>query len=144
MRLPKTRNDDFEGAETVTRIRVFHHNNPRQAMVSGYCPGDAVTEVFRYESRNTDGHPLPHAYDLCNVGDDPEFCDPPDSRAVDYRRRKNRSLSVGDVVAIADGDGERWYAVASVGFDTLDTPPVVRGQQRFGTTPYDAREVMQA
>ncbi|MBS2537096.1 hypothetical protein KGQ20_30500 [Catenulispora sp. NF23] len=47
-------------------------------------------------------------YDICdsvwallNVGDDPQ-AGTPDPRAVNYRRRGHRSLSVGDVAAVGD------------------------------------------
>jgi hypothetical protein len=115
----------------TTTVRVFHNNNPRDAMVFGFQPapyqdGDTqqpahtVTEVFSYPAQPDDPHPVPFAYDLCNVGDDPAFFNPPDPRAVEYRERANRSLSVGDVVAVHDERGTRWYACASVGFDALD------------------------
>ncbi|HEY0697395.1 MAG TPA: hypothetical protein VGD43_06255 [Micromonospora sp.] len=42
---------------------------------------------------------LSDVYRLFNVGHDPQF-GTPDPRAVVYRERGNRSLSVGDVVAL--------------------------------------------
>lgn len=134
----------------ATTVRVFHNNNPRDGMVFGFQPatyqvGDTdqpahtVTEVFSYTALPEDPHPVQFAYDLCNVGDDPAFFDPPDPRAVEYRDRANRSLSVGDVVAVHDDEGcTRWYACPSLGFDALDQAPVIENAEQHGTTPVDA------
>lgn len=134
----------------TTTVRVFHNNNPRDAMVFGFQPttyqvgdteqpGHTVTEVFSYTALPADPHPVPLAYDLCNVGDDPAFFDPPDPRAIEYRDRANRSLSVGDVVAVHDDErGTRWYACASLGFDVPDQDPVIDNVEQHGTTPVDA------
>ncbi len=98
-----------------------------------------VTEVFTYTALPDDPHPVQLAYDLCNIGDDPAFFDPPAPRAVEYRDRANRSLSVGDVVAVRDDEhGIRWYACASFGFDALDQAPVIENGEQHGTTPVDA------
>ncbi|MFC4859254.1 hypothetical protein [Actinophytocola glycyrrhizae] len=136
----------------TTTVRVFHNNNPRDAMVFGFQPapyqvGDTeqpahtVTEVFSYTALPDDPYPVQFAYDLCNIGDDPTFFDRPDPRAVEYRDRANRSLSVGDVVAVHDNRGERgtrWYACAHAGFDLLDQGPVIENAEQHGTTPIDA------
>ncbi len=134
----------------TTTVRVFHNNNPRDGMVFGFQPtpyqvGDTeqpahtVTAVFSYTARPDDPHPVQFAYDLCNIGDDPFFFDPPDPRAVEYRDRANRSLSVGDVVAVHDTErGTRWYAVADAGFDALTQVPRIENAERHGTTPVDA------
>ena len=134
----------------TTTIRVFHNNNPRDGMVFSFQPapyhlGDTelpahtVTEVFSYTALPDDQHPLQFAYDLCNIGDDPSFFDPPDPRAVEYRDRGNRSLSVGDVVAVHDEErGTRWYAVAGTGFDALTQAPLIQNAEHDGTTPVDA------
>lgn len=83
----------------TTTVRVFHNNNPRDGMLLGFqpapyavdgieLPAHTVTEVFFYTALPDDGpHPVQFAYDLCNVGDDPAFFDPPDPRAVEYRER---------------------------------------------------------
>ncbi len=59
-------------------------------------------------------------FELFNVGEDPAF-GPPHPRGVDYRRCGNRSLSVGDVVAV---DG-RFYACASTGWAALKDRPLI-------------------
>ena len=55
---------------------------------------------------------------LLNVKEDPAF-GPPDPRAVDYRLCRNRSLSVGDIVAV---DG-RFYACEPSGWQALQHAP---------------------
>lgn len=133
----------------TTTVRVFHNNNPRDGMVFGFQPtsyqvGDteqpahSVTEVFSYTARPDDPRPVQFAYDLCNIGDDPSCFDPPDPRAVEYRDRANRSLSVGDVIAVHDEHGTRWYAVAGAGFDALDQAPLIENAEQDGTTPVNA------
>jgi hypothetical protein len=133
----------------TTTVRVFHNNNPRDGMMLGFQPAPymvggteqpahTVTEVFSYPLLPDAPHPVQFAYDLCNVGDDPDFFQPPDPRAVEYRDRANRSLSVGDMVAVHDEHGTRWYAVADAGFDALDPAPVIDNAEQFGTTPVDA------
>lgn len=120
-------------------IRVFHNNNFRDAVLFGYQPVHTLTEVYRYPPADDDRSHPQYAYDLFNVGDDPSIFERPDQRAIEYRALANRSLSVGDVIAIQDSDGDtRWYACATVGWDTLDTPPVIHNQEHHGTTPYDA------
>jgi hypothetical protein len=87
----------------TTTVRVFHNNNPRDAMVFGFQPtpyhvGDTelpahtVTEVFAYPALPDDPHPVEFAFLLCNGGDGPDLVDSPDPRAVTYRERANRSL----------------------------------------------------
>lgn len=69
---------------------------------------------------------------LLNVGDDPTFNESgPDPRAVQYRMRGNRSLSVGDVIQI----GVRWFACASSGWVplVLGAPTLCVGASRYGT-----------
>lgn len=79
-------------------VRVFHNEDTRNSFTFGYRAGDPMTEVYRYET--TAAQPLPEAYWLMNVGDDPEFTGgKPDPRATAYRARQLRSLSIGDAVA---------------------------------------------
>lgn len=134
----------------MTTIRVFHNNDFRDGMVFGFqpapyevegteLPAHTVTEVFSYTALPDDPHPVQFAYTLTNVGEDPDFFDPPDPRAVQYRERANRSLSVGDVVAVHDDErGTRWYACAHAGWDDLDQAPVITNAEQHGTTPIDA------
>lgn len=112
-------------------MRVFHTNNPRDARFDP--PGThPATEVYRYtvevselggfglaadlddDDTSNDLCVANHAWMLFNVGDDPEF-GKPDPRAVDYRKRGNRSLSIGDVVAVEG----RFYQVTGNGWEPL-------------------------
>jgi hypothetical protein len=132
-------------------VRVFHTNNFRDAHFDP--PGThPVTEVFRYtvEIDELAGFGLAgdlddgdtsndlcvcnHAWVLFNIGDDPDtYGQDPDARALDYRRRRNRSLSIGDVVAVE----ERYYQAASVGWEPLpDAPRVDPDGHEPTSTPY--------
>ncbi|MDT7785203.1 MAG: hypothetical protein QOF58_3622 [Pseudonocardiales bacterium] len=112
-------------------IRVFHNNNLPTSMLDGYKSRDTVTEVYLYVEDALDDHVLlGRAFDLFNIGHDPEF-GVPDERAVEYRDRGNRSLSVGDVVAIDD----RFYTFDRVGRRRLEEQPTIRQRASHGTTP---------
>ncbi|MCP2341144.1 hypothetical protein [Actinomadura rupiterrae] len=115
-------------------VRVFHNTatdaDGHALGFDGYRPEHPVVEVWQL--------PVPTAppldicervYQLLNIGDDPDFGDP-DLRAVGYRRRRNRSLSVGDCLAV----GDRFYAVAPTGFTAIG-PPQITDQGRPGSTP---------
>lgn len=120
---------------------MIHHNISDHAMINGYRVGDDVVVVAEYDVEVADPDRaaidvsvLEDAFDRFNVGDDPLFTlaqrvhvlnpeavpVPPgvDTLAFVYRQRKNRSLSVGDVVEI---DG-RAYACAKVGWTRLQGP----------------------
>ena len=64
------------------------------------------------------------------MDEDPAF-GPPDPRAVDYRLCRNRSLSVGDIVAV---DG-RFYACEPSGWQALQHAPRIDQRTTHGTTP---------
>jgi hypothetical protein len=112
-------------------IRVFHNLSDR-AMLSGYL-GQPAVEVLTYHepptARTCDVDLVESAFQLCNVGDDPEFGDP-DQRAIRYRNRGNRSLSIGDIVAV---DG-RFYACQRIGWRRITEPKQLH-ERRHGTTP---------
>lgn len=118
----------------AVRVRVFHNNYAPSAFLRGYESGDTVTEVFTYSTQRTadtnDDVLAAEAYTLFNVGHDSEF-GVPDPRAVDYRARRNRSLSVGDVLDI---DG-RFFACDAVGWRALPEAPPVEQIAASGTTP---------
>ncbi|WP_309117053.1 hypothetical protein [Saccharothrix sp.] len=110
------------------------HNADDQALITGYRR-QPVIPVLRFQeppaARTNDIDLAEHAFALCNIGDDPEH-GAPDPRATDYRRRGNRSLSIGDVV-IVDG---RAYACQPRGWLRIPKPAqtLVR---RHGSTPLD-------
>jgi hypothetical protein len=118
-------------------VRVFHNtardaNDRPIAMLDGYAAAHVVTCVAECTVDSTGATDLAvcdEAYRLFNVGDDPEF-GTPDPEAVEYRARRNRSLSVGDVVSV---DG-RHYACDPRGWRAID-PPRVDTVTTYGTTP---------
>ncbi|GAA2798971.1 hypothetical protein [Saccharopolyspora taberi] len=123
----------FSPQRPPARIRVFH-NAERTAMLGGYTAGHAVVEVYAYDepdvtAETTDVELADRAFELFNVGDDPDFGEV-DHRAREYRDRRNRSLSVGDVVAV---DG-RFHACAAAGWRPIAPPQQARITQP-GTTP---------
>jgi len=142
---PATESDDTatepESSDTsmperiVTRVRVFHNNQAREAMLTGYEIGHTVTEVYTYDETDPaatadDLDVADRAFELFNIGDDPAY-GTPDPRAVEYRDRKNRSLSVGDVLAIAG----RFHACDFTGWREMGKQPTIRQQPERGTTP---------
>ena len=124
------------------RALIFHNittdaNGRPLGMLDGYEHGHALVPVAIFD---VDGdYPLEQIYHLLNVGDDPQMmggC--PDERAVIYRQNRNRSLSVGDVVALKDGDEITWSMCASIGWTTI-TPPrwLAAHASQHGTTAMD-------
>lgn len=122
------------GAPAAVWVRVFHNNHSGEKYLRGYESRQTVTEVFTYTARpkgDTHDHVLAdEAFALFNIGDDAAY-GTPDPRAVDYRVRGNRSLSVGDVVAI---DG-RFHSCDSSGWHELTEQPPVEQRAAPGTTP---------
>ncbi|MGM1063107.1 hypothetical protein [Saccharothrix sp. Mg75] len=118
-------------ARRPVTIRVFHNLHDRALLVGHQ--GQPVAEVLAYReppsTRSRDVDLVESAFQLCNIGDDPEF-GRPDPRAVRYRHRGNRSLSIGDVVAV---DG-RFYACQRIGWRRIPAPRQLN-EQRHGTIP---------
>jgi hypothetical protein len=72
----------------------------------GYSPGDELRLAIEYDvPAGPDASVLEDAFRLFNIEEE-------DPRAVEYRSRRNRSLSVGDVVEIND----RRYACEMLGW----------------------------
>lgn len=130
-------------------VTVFHNiagdeHGRTIAMLDGYQHGHPLVPVLQDLvglGTPTEGgvsELLEHYYHLLNVGDDPAFGGP-HPLAVIYRQQGNRSLSVGDVIAIENGAVVSWFAVASFGFDPLAEPPAfyARFAKQHGTTPLD-------
>lgn len=123
-----------DAPRSTARVRVFHNNDFFGGLRGGYQADHTVTEVYAYDE--TDLSPedddmvlVERAFELFNVGDDPERGDP-DTRALVYRERGNRSLSVGDVVAV----DQRFYACGSFDWRELEDL-TIQQQQNDGTTP---------
>jgi hypothetical protein len=121
-------------AELVT-AEAFHNLDAR---FGPYEPGHRVVRVFvgKFDDPgNNDIAVCNTVFELLNVGHEPEFTNgDPDIRAVAYRERENRSLSVGDIVTIQRGTATQYYAVASRGFTTIAKPTIV-GEAAPGTMP---------
>jgi hypothetical protein len=122
------------------RIRVYHNVARDPAgrplgMLDGYAPDHPVALVAELHLPTTGVAPMDAAstlatvFRLFNVGDDPEF-GTPDPHAIEYRSRGNRSLSVGDVVAV----GDRHFACARISWDPID-PPRIEPIRVPGTNP---------
>lgn len=120
---------------TPARVRVFHNNAVAEAALFGYRPQHSVTEVFtftalRWGATIEDDGICEQTFELLNVGDDPAFGEP-DARALAYRRNRNRSLSVGDVIAV----DARFYTCDSRGWTALPAEPAIEQRAAHGTTP---------
>lgn len=113
------------------QIQVFHNvtkdaHGRHVGMLDGYRAGHDLALVYEYTVPDDksarfllDGRTYAEdAFHLFNVGDDPAY-GTPDPRAVEYRAKRLRSLSVGDVVVV----GERAYACAALGWDPIAGPP---------------------
>lgn len=124
--------------EVTTRVRILLNPDPLAAWC-GYRPGVPVHPVFTYlatgsdhmwlreqawQVGNYDGHPPADVDPVHEPGAESDAFTArlvePQTRelAADYRRRADRSLRTGDVVAI-DGD---FYACAGLGWEPIDTP----------------------
>ena len=114
-------------------VRVFHNNHTPESFLRGFTPGQTVTEVAAFTlapHRKSDLVVADKVFWLFNIGDDPAF-GTPDPAAVNYRARGNRSLSVGDVVAV---DG-RFHSCDPSGWTVLATPPTIDPHAVPGTAP---------
>lgn len=112
------------------RVRVYHNANRDErgrptGYLDGYAPTDKVVHVAtwhvtrRYgDEYRTDQFIQGEAWKVFNVGDDPEFGLVYEV-ATEYRARRNRSLSMGDVLQIDEGG---WYACEDFGWKAINTP----------------------
>jgi len=91
-------------------------NQSRDDYVFGYQPGDQLEAAATFDVSPSllDGPDGPHAV-LELVFSELNIDDPTEQWALDYRARRNRSLSVGDVVQL----GESAFAVAGCGWDNV-------------------------
>jgi hypothetical protein len=118
----------------------------------GYSPHHPLVPVFQYTEETplnvTRDRVLEATFHLFNVGDDPAF-GTPDTRAVQYRARRNRSLSVGDVISLTcpvptinaqvQLRMTKWFTCASVGWTELPSAPTSFAHRAStpGTTALD-------
>lgn len=119
-------------------VDVFHNvSTDPMRYLQGYTDGDPLVKVATVtvpDSITEVSSACEWVFRLLNVGDDPAF-GTPDPQALDYRRRRNRSLSVGDVL-LFDGAG---FTCANAGWAACRVKPeqiVTRSQH--GTTPVEA------
>jgi hypothetical protein len=110
--------------DTTYQVRVYlnRETDPQGrplGMLDGYSPEHRMSlELETTETAPTVSTVCERMFHLLNVGDDPEF-GPVDERAVEYRSRRNRSLSIGDVVEV-DGCA---YACARSGWTAVRRAP---------------------
>ncbi len=95
-------------AAATVRVEAFHNLDTE---ADRYQHGHRVTRVFA--TQEPGGEPAAvcaEIHRLLTIGDAP--CGRrPDPRAVAYRRRGNRGLSLGDVIAISGPTGTAYYAL---------------------------------
>lgn len=110
-----------------------YHNVGSDPMkfVLGYQDGDPLVLVDRYTSSSDPANgvmaALEQVFYALNIGDEAG-----DMQALDYRQRRNRSLSVGDV-CIIDGVA---YKCASLGWERCTVfPGQIKSYAIHGTTP---------
>lgn len=123
-------------------LQVFHNvSSDRMRFFEGYKPEDPLTHVFDLVVVGADldqgvHKVLDYAFYVLNIGHDSDRITVEDkAQAIAYRERKNRSLSVGDVIII---DGVA-YACAALGWDQVTVHPhqVIADYAEHGTTSLD-------
>ena len=110
----------------TVHVQAFHNVEPL-AMLFGYEPGHRVRRAFTAQMPAADPYDVCEAvFILLNGGD---LAAGRDQRAQEYRRRGERSLSKGDLVAISDSAHSRpvYYSVDSAGFTPLAAAPRILG-----------------
>lgn len=119
------------------KVTVYHNVALDDAgrhlgILDGYQPDHPVTPVLATELPEGDAIAVcDELYRLLNIGDDPNF-GAPDPRALEYRMRGNRSLSIGDLARL---DGQ-FHALTADGWQPLAAEPtIVRETQAHGSTP---------
>lgn len=125
----------------VVRLDALHNIGIAEGIhVWRYEPGHPMTIVFTtvIDPGNLEDEVLcERVFSLLNIGHHPAeagMSAEPDQRALEYRERGNRSLSVGDAVAVTRGKQTIYYEVAMIGFTQIDDPSIVN-RPGFGTMP---------
>lgn len=127
----------------MRRITVFHNiaadaQGRNIAMLEGYTPGHPLVPVLQWldETDRLERSLLEVAFHELNVGEHSDI-------ATRYRLAKNRSLSVGDCVAISDVSARgtvqtvAFFACAPSGWDADFQPPFYVWASQYGTTALD-------
>lgn len=102
------------------QVEIYLNTDARNSMYYGYQPHDTLALAASYEVAcpGEDAKPagdrmlVEDAFERFNIGED--------AIAKEYRAKRHRSLSKGDIVVIQDGDDRRAYAVAGIGWDKVD------------------------
>ncbi|HEX5293943.1 MAG TPA: hypothetical protein VFX25_34135 [Streptosporangiaceae bacterium] len=118
---------------TIWHNVAFDGQGRHTAMLDGYQPGDPVVRVFAYQA--SPGRPAEEiAEEAFAIFND----HPADAAGADlacaYYRRRLRSLSVGDVVAVV-ADGEVRLAVGKAGWSPVPGPLTEVRTSEHGTRP---------
>ncbi len=124
---------------TDTTVVIFHNiatdfAGRNLGMVEGYDVGHPLVPVFRCAAsdltESTDSNLICEAaFHVFNVGDDPAMGQV-STAGVTYRRWKNRSLSVGDVVQI----GDEFFSCQRQGWKVIPMPKwIVRSASAYGS-----------
>lgn len=92
----------------ATTVTIFH--NISEDAFSGYQDGHELVPVFLYSTAGPGAWVCADAFEMFNVGTGPV--------SQDYRARRLRSLSVGDVVMTAGGE-PGCYAVGKTGWEQV-------------------------
>lgn len=127
----------------AVEVRIYHNvaedSDGRRTGWFGYKNEDPIVHVATWWTTTVDNDNavLSKAFEIFNVGDDPEF-GPVNPVALVYRERKNRSLSVGDVVQVEGS----FYACESVGWKRIHEVHINKVRDySHGTTPIPMSEV---
>jgi hypothetical protein len=94
---------------------VTRHPDGRHSGFAGFTPGDQMVKVFTYDTPATGRSPASIAEDSFAAFNNAPCSDDAAALARQYRQRRLRSLSVGDMVVV----GETALTVASAGFTPL-------------------------
>ena len=118
---------------TIWHNVAFDGQGRHTAMLDGYEPGDPVVRVFAYQT--SPGRPAEEiAEEAFAIFNDHPRDAAGAELACAYYGRRLRSLSVGDVVAVA-ADGEVRLAVAKVGWTPVPGPLTEVRTSEHGTRP---------
>jgi hypothetical protein len=103
----------------VLTVSIWHNvtRDPegRHAGFAGFTPGDEMVKVFTYDTPASGRSPAGIAEDAFAAFNDAPLTEETAALARQYRQRRLRSLSVGDMVVV----GETALTVAPAGFAPL-------------------------